>query len=153
MICKAIRPPVGAGATAAIALAALLAAAPFPALATSQEQLLTKAEVEEILGVDVVVGDRGEGHSFTSSDPTGSVTIDDTPAAAARMLKGRNETVEDLGDDAFFMLEMPMTVVLVVIAGDAAFTLSVSFPLGKPEAVTDLKGTAKKLAEKALARL
>ena len=66
------------------------------------------------------------------------------------MLKGSNETVPDLGDDAYFQLDMGITVVLHVITGDRAIILSVTYATQKPDGITDLKKVARDLAALAL---
>ena len=137
-------------ATTRIALAVLLMTLATTAAATQQD-LLTKEEVEGVLGVSVEVEERGNnGNSFTSSSPLGSVTINIAPSTGSRMLKGSNETVPDLGDDAYFQLDMGNTVVLHVITGDSAIILSVTYPTQKPAGITDLKKVARDLAALAL---
>ncbi len=129
---------------------ALLLASMSTTLAAQQTRL-TQEEVEGVLGVPVTVEERGAGgNSFTSSTPLGSVTIDIIDPAVLRMMMGSAEPVPDIGDTAFFQLAMAQTVVLQVIDGTSAFTLSVSYPMAKPEGITDLKEVAKELALLAL---
>lgn len=117
--------------------------------------LLTAEEVEGLLGVSVVVEARGAGgHSFTSSDPGGGVTIDPMdPAAFAMVPKDPDEAVEGIGDAASFQLRMVNTAVLMVVKGGEGFVLSITYPLGSPAGITDLGETAKELALIAVSKL
>ena len=123
--------------------------------AAQAEPLLTKEDVEEVLGIALVVDTRGaDGFSFTASKPVGSVTIDPLDAAVFAMMPKRPEAaIEGVGDEAFFQLDMANTIVLQAVKGSSGFVLSVMFPMGIPPAITDLKATAVELAKIAAGKL
>ena len=124
------------------------------AVGQEPRQLVTQEQVEEALGVSVRVETRGvEGYSYTSDDPLGSVTIDITPAEVVSILKSDKETIEGLGDDAFFQSSSSRMAILIARKGTKAITLTVQFPLGAPDKVTDVAETALELAALALDNL
>ncbi len=98
--------------------------------ASQAESLLTKEDVEGVLGIAVEVGTRGnDGSSFTSSDPLGSVTIDGLDLAVFAMVpKNPANAIEGVGDEAFFQLNMINGVVLQAVKGNSGFILSVHVP-------------------------
>ncbi len=121
------------------------------AIGQERPQLVTQEQVEEVLGVGVRVETRGaDGYAYISTDPAGGVTIDMTPADMVSLLKGDTETLEGLGDDAFFQASSSRMAILVARKGTKAITLTVQFPLGAPDKVTDVAETARALAALAL---
>jgi len=117
-------------------------------------QLVTQQQVEDALGTSVTVETRGaNGYSYTSTSPAGGVTIDITSAEVVAILKGDSATIEGLGDEAFFQSSSSRMAILIARKGTKAITLSVLFPLGLPDAVSDIKELAQDLAALALAKL
>lgn len=114
-------------------------------------QLVTQQQVEDALGTSVTVETRGANGSSTS--PAGGVTIDITSAEVVAILKGDSATIEGLGDEAFFQSNSSRMAILIARKGTKAITLSVLFPLGLPDAVSDIKELAQDLAALALAKL
>lgn len=91
-------------------------------------QLVTQAQVEEVIGTTVRVKTRGDnGYSYTSSSPLGTVTIDITPAEVVDTLKGDNASIDGLGDDAFFMSNSSRMAVLIARKGTQASPSPCSF--------------------------
>ncbi|MCA9690558.1 MAG: hypothetical protein KC636_13175 [Myxococcales bacterium] len=145
-------PQEGAPAEAKVEAKAEAKAAP-PAEEGGAKMILSKADAEDILGLSVEVGDRGEGYSYTSKDPLGTVTVDVIDAAPLRMLQGGKPVIEGLGDLAFYQMKTPQSVILHVIQGDRGVTISVSFVRDGAAKIKDLGETAEEVARRALPNL
>jgi hypothetical protein len=143
---------------AVIAISAVLFGLTAPAglLARARQtpaQLVTQAQVEAALGVGVRVEPRNNGYSYTLTEGVGGVTIDITPAEAVSMMANGKDLIAGLGDQAFFMSSSSRMAILLARKGTKAITLSVQFPLGASDEVTDVADTARELAALALEKL
>lgn len=112
--------------------------------------LLSLEDAQDILGLTLEMDTRGEGYSYTSKSPTGSITVDLVSAVPLRILKGNKETIPDIGDGAFFQAKSPRMVILHVMKGEAGLTISVGFPMGAPPKAKDLAKAALEVARRAV---